>query len=634
MKIRISAKLISSFIVIALIAGLIGIISRNNLLEIDGNYTNLIEKYMRPLVKIEKIDTNFQHIRVYLRDLIMETNKEKISKIKDTITALDEETQKQIKEVDQTLSDNSNIKTINEIYDSFVSEYNSYMSDANKIKSIVNAGQESEAIAILNSSAFIEKVNKADEYLNNLNKLANAEITRIENINEAEVHSTLSTILWIIISGIVLAVILGLFISRGISKIILNLNDEVRAMINSILDGNLKFRGDYQKINFEFQDIIKGINDIMDAYDKPVNEALATLEKISENDLTVRMTGNYKGDFLKIKEAINKAFETLDRTLQNILASSEQVSASAVQISDGSQSLAAGASEQASSLEEISSSLHEMNSMAKQNAANSKEGQNLALITRKSSDNEVESMKELSKAIEKIKESASNTAKITKTIEEIAFQTNLLALNAAVEAARAGDAGKGFAVVAEEVRNLAMRSAEAAKNTAQLIEESVKDTVYVVNISNDALKGLTEISSHINKVNEFMSEIAAASEQQSQGIDQINAGVSQLNQVTQQNAAFSEESAGSAEELNSLSREMFSMILNFKLTGSGQIDSKNYVNAIARQDKKTSAGNEKRPIIDAVHNIKKLDKFKSNTIKKAPESIIPFDDDNDILKQF
>jgi methyl-accepting chemotaxis protein len=180
----------------------------------------------------------------------------------------------------------------------------------------------------------------------------------------------------------------------------------------------------------------------------------------------------------------------------------------------------------------------------------------------------VESMSRMSSAINKIKTSSDSTAKIVKTIDEIAFQTNLLALNAAVEAARAGDAGRGFAVVAEEVRNLAMRSAEAAKNTANLIEEAVKNSENGVVINTEVLKNFQDITEKINRVSQAVAEIAESSEQQDQGISQVNKAVEQLNQLTQQNAANAEESASAAEEMSAQSEEIRSMVAVFTLTES------------------------------------------------------------------
>jgi methyl-accepting chemotaxis protein len=206
--------------------------------------------------------------------------------------------------------------------------------------------------------------------------------------------------------------------------------------------------------------------------------------------------------------------------------------------------------------------------MTKQNTLNAREAKGVAEAARGSADKGMESMDRMSSAINRIKSSSDSTAKIVKTIDEIAFQTNLLALNAAVEAARAGDAGRGFAVVADEVRNLAMRSAEAAKNTANLIEDAVRNSENGVAINSEVLKNFQEIAEKTNKVTQVVAEIAAASEQQDEGISQVNRAVEQLNLLTQQNAANAEESASAAQEMSSQSEEMRSMVANFKLSDS------------------------------------------------------------------
>jgi methyl-accepting chemotaxis protein len=349
-----------------------------------------------------------------------------------------------------------------------------------------------------------------------------------------------------------------------------NLVKEMDILTSSALDGNLDVRGNAGTFNGAYRDIVAGVNNTLDAIMGPIGEASMVLEKVANKDMSARVNGDYKGDYARIKESINSAVENLDKALQQVAIGAEQVASASVQVSTGGQALSQGASEQASSLEEISSSLQEMSSMTKQNVLNARDAKGVADQARSSADKGVESMSRMSSAINQIKSSSDSTAKIVKTIDEIAFQTNLLALNAAVEAARAGDAGKGFAVVAEEVRNLAMRSAEAAKNTANLIEEAVKNSENGVNINAEVLKNFQEIAEKTNKVSQVVAEIAAASEQQDQGIGQVTKAVEQLNQVTQQNAANAEESASAAEEMSSQSEEMRSMVAGFKLTGSGE----------------------------------------------------------------
>ena len=246
--------------------------------------------------------------------------------------------------------------------------------------------------------------------------------------------------------------------------------------------------------------------------------------------------------------------------VQALTNGSEQVFAASNQVSSASQSLAEGATEQAAGLEETSSSLEEMTSMTKQSSANAHQTNVLAGEARRAAEIGNESMKKMSAAINDIQQSSSETAKIIKVIDEIAFQTNLLALNAAVEAARAGEAGKGFAVVAEEVRNLAKRSAEAAKNTSELIQRSVNNAQNGVEITNEVGKALQDIVSNIAKTSDLTREIASAAEEQTQGISQINIAVSQMDEVTQANAANAEESASAAEELSTQSAAMNNIV--------------------------------------------------------------------------
>jgi len=343
------------------------------------------------------------------------------------------------------------------------------------------------------------------------------------------------------------------------------LTREVRALIDAAKQGELATRGNATRYRGTFHDLVAGFNETLDAVIAPVHEAAEVLDRVAARDLRARVRGEYRGEHARIKQALNKALGQLDEALAEVAMAAEQVAAGAGQVSAGSQLLAQGAAEQASSLEEVSSSLQEMGAMTRQNALSARDARQLSEAARESATRGAHSMKRLADATDRITGAAAATARIVKTIDEIAFQTNLLALNAAVEAARAGDAGRGFAVVAEEVRNLAMRSAEAAKNTASLIEESVKNAESGAVINREVMASFGDITEHVNKVGAAMAEIAAGSEQQSQGIEQIAAGVEQMNGVTQQTAANAEESASAAEELSGQAEKMETLVGHFQL---------------------------------------------------------------------
>lgn len=252
----------------------------------------------------------------------------------------------------------------------------------------------------------------------------------------------------------------------------------------------------------------------------------------------------------------------MNRIINDLSSGAEQISSASEQVASASQSLAEGASEQASSLEETSSSMEEMSSMTRQNSENTKQANTLATNASDAADRGSASMTAMSEAMAGIKKSSDETAKIIKVIDEIAFQTNLLALNAAVEAARAGEAGKGFAVVAEEVRNLAMRSAEAAKNTSSLIAGSQRSADDGVKSANELMGVLGEITDGIKKVTDLMREVSAASDEQTQGIEQINSAVAQMDQVTQQNASIAEESSSAAEEMAAQAQQLQNVVMD------------------------------------------------------------------------
>jgi len=308
-----------------------------------------------------------------------------------------------------------------------------------------------------------------------------------------------------------------------------------------------------------------------------------------------------------------------------------QVAAAAGQVSGASQSLAEGASEQAASLEETSSSLEEMSSMTKRNADNAAQADSLMRETNTVVNKASRSMTDLTKSIGEISDASRQTQKIIKTIDEIAFQTNLLALNAAVEAARAGEAGAGFAVVAEEVRNLALRSADAAKNTASMIEDTVKkvnDGTVLLDQTNTAF---AEVSTSTSKVGELVSEISAASDEQAKGIEQINRAVAEMDKVTQQNAANAEESASASEELSAQSQQMMDYVGQLTAIVGGKETTSHASRPMRSGQLSLNSNTRKQKLLRPV--VKKSSgsyhpQAMTNAREVRPDQVIPLDNDD------
>ncbi len=354
-------------------------------------------------------------------------------------------------------------------------------------------------------------------------------------------------------------------VSYALKNTVESLNQVVGTM-KKISEGDLSAKiepkSDRDAISAALKTTVESLHELI------IDDGGKVLQAAANKDLSQRLTSSYKGEYARMKDNINTVVQSLDTALAQVTEAVSQVASASNEISIGAQSLAEGSNEQASSLEEVSSSLEEMSSMTRQNADNSNQAMILASEASAAAKEGDTTIRRMANAINQIKESSDNTAKIVKSIDDIAFQTNLLALNAAVEAARAGEAGKGFAVVAEEVRNLAMRSADAAKETADRIEESVKNADSGVKITEEVAVSLGHIVSRTGKVGDLIAEIAAASKEQAQGIEQVNVAVAQMNKVTQQNAANSEESASAAEELNNQSAELAAMVGSFKLSGS------------------------------------------------------------------
>lgn len=397
--------------------------------------------------------------------------------------------------------------------------------------------------------------------------------------------------------------------------------DEVRRALNILVEesttlseagrnGNLGARGDISGLKGGYKDIIQGVNDTLDAVLEPINEAVVVLQKFSEGDLSTNVTGVYKGDHNTIKDALNSTiseinsyigevsttldqiayknlaveinrpflgdFNQLKLSINNIILNlngvffefsraSEEVASGADQVANSSQISSQGAMEQASSIEEITASITQLTEQTRENTENALMANDLSSNAKVNANEGESKMTSMMRAMTDIKQSSENIHDIIKVIDDIAFQTNILALNAAVEAARAGEHGKGFAVVAEEVRNLAARSAQAVKETTELIQESISNVNYGNETATQTSQALSRIVDEIDKVSSIIGEISKASSEQSFALEQISEGVNQISTVTQMNSATAQESASASEQMSSQATVLREKISEFNL---------------------------------------------------------------------
>lgn len=403
-----------------------------------------------------------------------------------------------------------------------------------------------------------------------------------KDMNDGGTATVRNTLLFLVagtIAVIVIGIFMGWLIARFLSR---NLNNVVLAA-QAIGAGDLSARSSVATKD-EVGTLAQSFNEMGEKLQVNVMkereqaakmaefmvEAKRVLGNLAQGNLTDHMTSACEGDLEQIKGSLNSAITNLTTTLTTVREAAESVTSGAEEITKGNEDLSQRTSEQASSLEETSSAMEEMTSTVKQNADNARQANQLAIAARDVANKGGAVTTKAIDAMEEINKSSKKIADIITVIDEIAFQTNLLALNAAVEAARAGEHGRGFAVVAAEVRNLAQRSATAAKEIKELINESVQRVTDGSELVDQCGKTLEEIVGSVKRVTDIIAEISAASQEQASGIDQVNKAIMQMDETTQQNAALVEESTSASQSMKDQAKALMQQVGSFKMAGSGR----------------------------------------------------------------
>jgi len=348
----------------------------------------------------------------------------------------------------------------------------------------------------------------------------------------------------------------------------LAIEGEMQRVVDSALAGDLTTRISIDDKDGFFETLSRGVNDLVGVADKVINDTIRVLSAMAVGDLTETIEADYQGSFGKLKDDANATVAKLTEVVGNIQSTAGSVKTGAGEISQGNSDLSQRTEEQASSLEETASSMEEMTSTVKLNADNAGEANQLAIVARDQAQKGGSVVSQAVVAMSEINASSKKISDIISVIDEIAFQTNLLALNASVEAARAGDQGRGFAVVASEVRNLAGRSATAAKEIKELIEDSAAKVDEGSRLVNESGETLEEIVGGVKKVTDIVGEIAAASQEQSAGIEEVNKAIMQMDELTQQNAALVEEAAAASESLGEQADDLNQMMDFFTVSAN------------------------------------------------------------------
>ncbi|AZV57156.1 methyl-accepting chemotaxis protein [Clostridium sp. AWRP] len=509
-NLKIGIRLFVGFFLIVLIMCIIGIFGLTSMNKINNLDTQLYKNMTVPLGQLTELTLTSGDIRSNLKDVILEDNQSDINQSINKVNSFSSNFDRQLDEFSKTLLTDAGKEEVEKLKSSKAK----YMETANEIMKMSKDGNRKSEINSLNSKLAVAQNDVANSLKTIINLKESIAESSSEN-NDKTASASQKIIIIFIIIGVLAAVVLGTIISLSIIR--------------------------------------------------PIRELMISTDKVADGDLNVNINTSRKDEIGILARSFKKMNDNLNEVVTNIQAAANQVASSAKQVSDSGIALSQGSTEQASSVEELTASVEEISSQIRLNADNAGKANELTEQVKVNAVKGNSHMEEMLKSMDDINAASGNISKVIKAIDDIAFQTNILALNAAVEAARAGRYGKGFAVVAEEVRNLAAKSRDAAKETTALIEDSIKKVDTGTKIANETAEALGEIVEGVTKVADFVESIAEASSEQATGAEQINSGIMEVSQVIQENSATSEESAAASEELSSQADIMLEQVKKFEI---------------------------------------------------------------------
>ncbi len=560
-NLKVSLKLIISFGIVLLlsvlisISGIVGMMFISNGINNFYGYVNNITSSMTILNRINESAKNMLYACM-TEDY--EETKRRLEMTEECFDVIDEYF------VLLEKSYNGDATKVTNIRDNI----NSIKSTFDKFKTLCLENKDAEAFDLY-TAEIVDVLIEASDNMREIRDVSNVEADDVYS-NEKNLSYTLILIM-IIVS--IISIIIGITFATYITKIIVRPIREVNDAALKMSNGDFEIDIEYEAED-ELGELANSMRFMIDKIKTLAGDSCHMLQELANGDFTVesRAAREYVGVFVSIKEATDKLRDDFDSTLGQISKSADKVSSGAQQVSAGAQSLSQGATEQAASIEELAATINEISSKIKSNTEYTKNASEKITYFGNEISTSNKHMQDMTEAMDKISTSSSEIGNIIKTIEDIAFQTNILSLNAAVEAARAGDAGKGFAVVAEEVRNLAGRSAEAARNTTELIETALNAVSGGKKIADITAKSLVKVVEEAEEVISIVEKISIATNEQSESISQVTVGVDQISSVVQTNSAAAQESAAISQELADQSHFLKRLVERFKLSEKNSLN--------------------------------------------------------------